>query len=720
MAVQKIEHRSPHRFLRLILTLAGVCSTLLPGGLQAEGTVSTNTEAAVRAAMVNGGLVKFECEGTIPLTAPLSIGRDTIFDATGRTIILSGEGTSRIFANEDSAVTLSLTNLIIANGATNLGAGLYNAGTVHIYQCTFQTNIAFQSGSNSFGGGIYNASSGVIHINGSKFFGNDAAGEDGVNGEKGKSSINGLLDGTDGTAATSAQGGAIYSLGTLRITNSLFEGNLAYGGYGGHGGNGITGSGGHVRGGNGGNGGAGGAANAGAVYSGGTMTVNASTFIYNGAYGRPGGNGGSGAASQSGSTGGRGGSAGASGTANGGAILNAGTAATFINCTLAYNDAWGSDGANGNKGGSAFGGTGGHGGAGSNGGAGSGAGVHNAGSSPNFQSVTLAFNKTYSGPGGSGGSGGTAAFGGTPGTNGVSGADAAIFGANLAMATTSPSILVNTLLAHTTNALGEPLPNMSGRITDNGSNLSTDESVFFSKTNSLFYPDLFLGELGYYGGPTPTIPPLPGSKAIDKGTVTGAPRVDQRGFARPTTGTDIGAFERLATDLASVANTQPATEIVYYSARLNGQVQSYAQPATNYFEWGTSTNYGNVTTPVIVTTNLATVSAVVQLQPGTTYHFRLVSQTMGTNFYGTNSSFITLQVNQTRITSIDISSGTNVVIDFLGQPNLTYGVETSPDLTAWDLSSTPVTTTNAASGFYRYTAPFSKTAAPLFYRVVKP
>src|SRR5262249_55423573 len=51
-----------------------------------------------------------------------------------------------------------------------------------------------------------------------------------------------------------------------------------------------------------------------------------------------------------------------------------------------------------------------------------------------------------------------------------------------------------------------------------------------------------LGTLGNYGGPTQTIPLLPGSPAINAGTSAGAPLTDQRGLPRfgPV---DIGAFE---------------------------------------------------------------------------------------------------------------------------------------------------------------------------------
>ena len=53
-----------------------------------------------------------------------------------------------------------------------------------------------------------------------------------------------------------------------------------------------------------------------------------------------------------------------------------------------------------------------------------------------------------------------------------------------------------------------------------------------------------LGPLATNGGPTETMALLSGSSALDAGTSTGAPSVDQRGISRPQgSGYDIGAFE---------------------------------------------------------------------------------------------------------------------------------------------------------------------------------
>ena len=63
-------------------------------------------------------------------------------------------------------------------------------------------------------------------------------------------------------------------------------------------------------------------------------------------------------------------------------------------------------------------------------------------------------------------------------------------------------------------------------------------------SSNIITADPKLGPLAANGGPTETMALLSGSSAIDTGTATGAPSVDQRGISRPQGGGyDIGAFE---------------------------------------------------------------------------------------------------------------------------------------------------------------------------------
>lgn len=72
--------------------------------------------------------------------------------------------------------------------------------------------------------------------------------------------------------------------------------------------------------------------------------------------------------------------------------------------------------------------------------------------------------------------------------------------------------------------------------------------------NQLDVLDPLVGPLGDYGGPTRTLPLLPGSPAIDAGTGSGGdiPATDQRGLGR-VGAVDVGAFESRGFTLARVA-----------------------------------------------------------------------------------------------------------------------------------------------------------------------
>jgi predicted outer membrane repeat protein len=100
-----------------------------------------------------------------------------------------------------------------------------------------------------------------------------------------------------------------------------------------------------------------------------------------------------------------------------------------------------------------------------------------------------------------------------------------------------------------------PGGNCNGAMTSNGYNLSSDDTCNFDKSGDLNNTDPKLGQLGFHGGPTQTIPLLDGSPAIDAGNPNGCTdgvghllKTDQRGKPRPdhgdTSGCDMGAYER--------------------------------------------------------------------------------------------------------------------------------------------------------------------------------
>ena len=109
--------------------------------------------------------------------------------------------------------------------------------------------------------------------------------------------------------------------------------------------------------------------------------------------------------------------------------------------------------------------------------------------------------------------------------------------------------LRNTILR--TGSNGGNLASDGGTITSQGNNLSDDPAGgsagtapggFLNAAGDIRNTDPQLGSLGNNGGPTDTIPLLPGSVATNGGNDANAPATDQRGFSRAGV-SDIGAFE---------------------------------------------------------------------------------------------------------------------------------------------------------------------------------
>ena len=209
--------------------------------------------------------------------------------------------------------TVTRNEAIGSSGATGI-AGIGGAidvfeGSVNITSSTISDNLAAGGhsvtagapGGNALGGGIYQTQDGILTVTSSTISGNAARGGSGTTGATGAAGglyTPGYYGGAGGNGGL-AQGGGIWSYGTVTLKTSTLSGNTAVGGKGGNGGTGGKG-GKDAGGGNGGPGGYAGVARGGGIYSGGfqtygsyaTLNVNSSTISGNTAVGAAGGKGG--------------------------------------------------------------------------------------------------------------------------------------------------------------------------------------------------------------------------------------------------------------------------------------------------------------------------------------------------------------------------------------------------------------------------------------------
>ena len=364
--------------------------------------------------------------------------------------------------------------------------------------------------------------------------------------------INGTAKGADGTGGSDeevngkpATGGAVLNQGTLAFARCTFTGNTAIGG---RGANRFVLSGGN-----------GGAGQGGAIANQNTLSLVACTLAANSALGGTSGIGGF--EIQYSAAGGKG---------SGGATYNAGAATlSLTNCTITDNTARGADVSYRPPNGSG-------------GAAGQGGGVANLGTLTIAHS-TLANNRAVGGD-----------SIGNPGIVYYAGAS---FGGGLYGAAGSISTTRDTIFAPNVaigGAAGGPPgagiatgPDVNGAVSSQGHNLlgRSDGPTGFTMddqqggTTNDTRLDPKLGTLGDYGGPTQTLPLLPGSPAIDRGGPTALAH-DQRYFVR-TGLPDIGAFEYQGTQPVLLANISTRLRVqTGDNAMIGGFIITGTEPKT--------------------------------------------------------------------------------------------------------------------------------------------
>ncbi len=183
---------------------------------------------------------------------------------------------------------------------------------------------------------------------------------------------------------------------------------------------------------------------------------------------------------------------------------------------------------------------------------------------------------------------------------------------------------------------------VAGNLTASEANLA---GFGITNGNNLVVTNPSLAVLGYYGGPTPTMPPLAGSFAIDGGTDSflSVLPTDQRGSNRLSgVHADIGSVEyELVTP--PVIATLSATAVSNSTARLRASVNSVSANTPVSFEWGLSPFTNTNTTPstpsgaALVTVTVTNILS--GFTPGLIYYYRAIGSNTATVVQGKNVSF---------------------------------------------------------------------------------
>jgi len=107
-------------------------------------------------------------------------------------------------------------------------------------------------------------------------------------------------------------------------------------------------------------------------------------------------------------------------------------------------------------------------------------------------------------------------------------------------------------------------------------------------------------------------------------------------FGNDVTFRTVAPSPEVTTGSGSDINPTTTTAVLF------GEVNPSNLTATNWFQWGTSTNYGNNTAPQVIQTTTTLTAPIAGLVPGTTYHYRLVSTSIGGTATGNDQDFTTL------------------------------------------------------------------------------
>jgi CSLREA domain-containing protein len=559
-----------------------------------------------------------------------------------------------------SAGTLTITSSRVSGNVTgnggNGGNGTGPSGNATVGNGGFGFGGSGGSGGN--GGGVY--STGTLTITGSTIDGN-RTGTGGTGGTgTGGQEVSGFNSGggTGGQGGQGGSGGGAYASGTPTITASTISGNTT--GNGGPAGDGhgrdIAAGGGNAGDGKGGAGGDGGAG--GGIWFATSLTASDDTVSGNttgdGHFAGQGFGGTALTGSDGNGTGGTGGSGGLGGGIFGGTLAS-GNLDLERSLVASNHTGAGGQGGTGWRGPGAVskGGKGGQG--------GQGGGLGSESHLAVVVNVTFTGNRT--GPGGDRGTGGLGDNGpstyGNGGNGGNGGAAIARFGTlGLVQATVTGNTqgaggdgatpgaagagsLRRETVGATFNLASSIADGPCSSVGDAGGNLVTPGSAGCPGTVG----DPKLGPLQDNGGPTQTMAIGTNGDAVDKLNPSGGQcgaATDQRGATRPSlVRCDIGAYEVAP----PIATTGDASQLTTTSAKVAGTLDPRGLRTRWYFEYGTSSSYGSVTSDQFATGGSAAVAATLTgLSPNTTYHYRLVAVNPDGTTNGDDRTFTTAKL----------------------------------------------------------------------------
>jgi hypothetical protein len=183
---------------------------------------------------------------------------------------------------------------------------------------------------------------------------------------------------------------------------------------------------------------------------------------------------------------------------------------------------------------------------------------------------------------------------------------------------------------------------------------------------------------------------------------------------------DANVQLRVSVVFPPVVNTGAATAITSTGAALHGSVQSYGSDTWAWFEWGTTTDYGNATPAQDLgsgASTLAVSDTLSDLEPSTFMHYRLVATNQDGVTFGADRTFSTTGAVEQRFTLQECLTNGSFRIQFNGALGQTYSVQTSSNLVDWANAGAAA---HLGGGLFEFVDTSATNAPVRFYRTSSP
>jgi hypothetical protein len=201
---------------------------------QAAGTVTNCTSYGSQEifgdlawALQGGGDVTFACSGAIVVSPEIVLSQDTVIDATGQSVTLSGNNTNRVLY-VNAGVTAKLINIIVTDGKVEVGAaiasggGIHNRGNLKLIDSSVSNSRVKSGYQYAQGGGIYNYL-GILTLENSTVSGNHAGWGGGIFNVYASLTLENSIV-SNNSAGT---GGGIFTNRRVSLTSSTISDNRA-------------------------------------------------------------------------------------------------------------------------------------------------------------------------------------------------------------------------------------------------------------------------------------------------------------------------------------------------------------------------------------------------------------------------------------------------------------------------------------------------------------